>query len=75
MQAVQHQAGLLQPSLQRLDRRAVAVIEVRPRCEQLDRLEAVDGDLRQMVPAQPLIVIEVRRNAELHGLLTVRAGR
>ena len=54
-----------EPLLQVGDRRRVVIVEVRPRREQLDRLEPVRRDLEQMVAAQPLAVVEVRRHAEL----------
>jgi len=41
------------------------VIEVRPGREHLDPLEAVRGDLEQMIPAQALRMVEVRRDPEL----------
>ena len=62
--AVQRQAPLGQPAAQVTDARGVVVVEVRPRREQLDGVEPVCADLEQMVPTQPLTVIEVRRDAE-----------
>ena len=38
------------------------------RGEQLDRLEAVAGDLREVVTAEPLVVVQVCRYAEAHAL-------
>ena len=63
--AVQLEPGFGQPLLQVRDRRRVVVVEVRARREHLDRLEAVRRDLEQMIAAQPLAVVEVRRHPEL----------
>ena len=63
---MQHQPRFLQPLPQLGDRRGVVIVEVRPGGEQLDGLEPVAGDLGQVLPAQPLVVVEVRRNPELH---------
>ena len=40
---------------------------MRPVGEDLDRLEPVGGDLHAGDPAQPLVVVEVRRYGELQG--------
>ena len=53
------------------DRRRVVVVEMRARREHLDGVEAVRGDLDEVVAAQPLAVEEVRRDPEL----TFRHGR
>jgi len=37
------------------------VVEVRPRREELDRLEPEAAHLQEMVPGQPMTVIQVRR--------------
>jgi hypothetical protein len=42
----------------------MAVVEVRPGRKQLDFLEAVSGDVNQMVPGQALAVEEVGRDPE-----------
>ena len=62
--AVQLEAGFGEPLLQVGDRRRVVVVEVRPRREQLDALEPVRRDLEQVLAAQPLAVVEVRRDPE-----------
>ena len=66
--AVQPQARLLQPLRELSDRGPVVVVEMGSRRKQLDRLEAVAGDLGQVLTAQSLLVIEVCRYAEVHGL-------
>ena len=63
--AVQLESGFREPLLQIGDRRRIVVIEMRPRREQLDRLEPMRRDLEQMVAGQPLSVVEVRRHPEL----------
>ena len=63
---MQLETRLRQPLLQIGDGRRIVIIEVRPRREDLDGLETVRRDLGQVVPAQPLIVKEVRGNAEPH---------
>ena len=45
-------------------RRRVAVVEVGAGGEQLDRLEAVRGDMHEVLARQPLLVEEVCRDAE-----------
>ena len=42
----------------------VVIVEVRARREELDRLEAVRGDVDQVVAAEPVVVEEVRGDAE-----------
>jgi hypothetical protein len=44
---------------------------MRARGEQFDGFEPVAGDLGQVLPAEPLVEIEVRRNPELHDLWMV----
>jgi hypothetical protein len=39
-------------------------IKVRPRREHLDPIEAVRRNLEQVFPAQPVVVVEVRRDAK-----------
>ena len=51
MHAVQRQASVRQPFLQVRDRRGVPIVKVRPRREHLDPIEAVRGDLEQVLPA------------------------
>jgi hypothetical protein len=63
--AAQLQPGIGEPALQIRDRRRTVVVEMRPRRVDLDAVEAVRGDLEQMIPAQPLSVVEVRRDPEL----------
>jgi len=67
MDAVQREPRFLQPVAELRDRRGVVIVEVRPRGEHLDRFEPVRRDVREVRPAQPLIVEQVRGNAELHG--------
>ena len=62
---VQLEPGFRQPLLQVRDRGRVVIVEMRPRREELDRLEPVRRDLQQVLPAQPVIVIQVRRDTEL----------
>jgi hypothetical protein len=66
MDAVQRQPGVSQPFPERSDRAFVAVVEVAARREQLDALEPVRSNLREMVPVELLVVIEVCGNAEMH---------
>ena len=40
------------------------IVEVRARGEQLDRFEAVRGDVDQVLAAQPMLVEQVRGDAE-----------
>ena len=42
----------------------VVIVEVPARGEDLDRLEAVTGDIDEVFAAQPLFVKEMRRDAE-----------
>jgi hypothetical protein len=62
--AVELEACLRQPRLKVSHGGGVVVVEVRARGEQLDRFEAVHRDLQQMLPAEPLSVIETRRDAK-----------
>ena len=62
---LQLEARVGEPLLQIRDRRRVVVVEVRPRREDLDALEAVRRDLEQVIAAQALSVVEVRGDAEL----------
>jgi len=61
MYGVQLEARLRQPLLEVGDRRWVVIVEVRPRREELDRLEPEAAHLQEMVPGQPMTVIQVRR--------------
>ena len=72
--AAQRQAARRQPVGQRVDGGRVAIVEMTARREQLDLLEPVAGDLRQVLPVEPLVVIEVRGNPELHVLSGVYGG-
>ena len=63
--ALQQQARFGQPLLQVGDRRRVVIVEMRPRREHLDQLEAMRRDLQQVIPGQPLAVVEVRRHPVL----------
>ena len=64
MHAVQDQAGVGQPLLQVGHRGRVLKVEMRPRGEHLDPVEAVCRDFEQVVAAQPVVVVEVRRDAK-----------
>ena len=62
--AMKLEARIRQPRLEVGDGGGVVVIEVRAGGEQLDRFEAIRRDLQQMLPAEPLTVIETRRDAK-----------
>jgi hypothetical protein len=63
---VERERVLTQPPDELVDRRSVVVVEVAPRGEQLDAVESALGELAQVAPAQPLVVIQVRGDAEPH---------
>ncbi len=65
MDAVQLEPRFREPLLQIRDRRGIVVVEVRPRCEHFDRLEAVRRDLEELIAPEPLSVIQVRGHPEL----------
>ena len=66
--APQRQAARRQPVGQRIDGGRVVIVEMAARREELDLFEPVAGDLREVLPLEPLVVIEVRGNPELHVL-------
>ena len=66
MDAVERQPGFREPLFQEVDRRFVPIVEMTARGEELDGLEAVSSHLRQVVPLQTAVVIEVCGNAETH---------
>ncbi len=74
MDAVERQPGFREPLLQEVDRRFVPIVEMTPRGKELDRLEAVSRHLRQVVPLETAVVIEVRGNAETHRPLSRLQG-
>ena len=61
---VEHQACVLQPLRQRSNGDAVVIVEVRARREHLDALKAVGSDLDQVFAIEPLVVKEMRGDAE-----------
>ena len=63
--AMQRQARVGQPLLQIRDGGRIVIIEMRARCEQLDRVEPVRRDLEQVIAREPLAVIEMCRHPEL----------
>jgi hypothetical protein len=58
------QSGVGQPLLQLADGLIAPVVEMRARSEQLDRLESVRGNVREVVALQPVTVKQVSRDAE-----------
>ena len=64
---VERQARVVEPLGQRAHGDAVVVVEVRPRGEHLDALEAVRRNLDQVLAVEPLVVVQVRRNAKARG--------
>ncbi len=67
MNAVERQPRLLQPLRQPRNRRRVVIVEVAPGREHLHGLESVRRNLRQVFPAQPLVVVQVRGDTKAHG--------
>src|SRR5439155_9699873 len=63
--AVQHHAGFREPLLQVGDGGRVVIVEMRPGREDFDRLESVRCDVEEMLAAQPLTVVQMRRDPEL----------
>ena len=63
--AVQLEPRFREPLLQIRDRRRIVVVEVRARGKQLDPLETVGPDLAEVLPAEPMVVVEMRRYPEL----------
>ena len=55
-------------------RHFAVVVEVRSRCDELHRLESVRRHVQQVLAAQPFIVEQMRRNAELRGCATSEVG-
>jgi hypothetical protein len=75
VQRVQFEAGVRQPLGERVDRARIGVVEVRTRGKHLDRVEAMGGDVDQMLAGEALGVEEVRRDAEAplcHGTIIMR---
>jgi hypothetical protein len=66
--ALERQAGLGQPLRELRYGCGVVVVEVAAGGKQLDRVEPVTGNLRQLVAFEPMVVIKVRGNAKPHGL-------
>src|SRR5687768_2938170 len=58
------EACVHEPFGQRGDRLFVVIVEVRPGGEELDGFEAVRSDVDQVLAAEPMLVKEVRRDAE-----------
>ena len=65
MHAVQRKPRLREPLLEIGYRRRIVIIEVRPGCEHFNAIEPVGTDLEQVIPGQPIVVVEVRRHPEL----------
>ena len=63
---VEPYTGFHQPLPQLRDGFGVVVVEVGASGKQLDRLEPIGGHLRQVLPTQTLIVIQMRGDAEVH---------
>jgi hypothetical protein len=61
---MQFQPGVGQPLGKLRAGAIVVVVEMRPGREQFDRVEAVRGDVDEVIAGQPVLVEEVRRNAE-----------
>ena len=59
------EARVGEPFGQLRDRPFVVIVEVRSGREQLDGLEAVRGDVDQVLAGQPVLVEQVRRDAEM----------
>ena len=74
--SVRPQASVLQVPLHADHSLLVVIVEVRARRVDLDRLEPMRRDFDEVVTIEPRAVIEVRRDAELHGRqLTSLTGR
>jgi hypothetical protein len=56
---MQRQARVFQPLCQGPNRGSVVVIKVRPSGEDFNAIEAMSGDLEEVVPIELLIVIQV----------------
>src|SRR5205823_1737204 len=67
MNAVQREGRVRQPLDEQRDRRRVVVVEMTARREHFDRLEPVRCDGREMIAAESLVVVQVRRDAEAYG--------
>ena len=63
---MQHEPRLFQPLPEPIDRGGVVIVEMAARREDFHGAETVRGDLGQMLSAQPLIMVQVRGDTELH---------
>ena len=64
MNRVELEPGVAEPRREGIDRGRVVIVEMGAGREDLDGLETVSRNLQQMVPPEPLGVIEVRRDTE-----------